>query len=112
MRKLDVSDYPCEVLRATPENPEGVLITEPYEVKKSIVGVMFSQERLDAHELLERDDLAKKVLSSNGFILLEEAEYIRIKAAFEAFRGFRRIDVDLVRRVMNAPEIKVREADS
>lgn len=106
MRKLDLADYSVEML-----SPGGGNVQEPYQVRWSILGVLFSQRNLAAHELLQLDDLGRKVMNHpNGdAILLEEADYQKIRKAFEAFQGFSRMDVELVRRVLNAPEVEVEE---
>ena len=49
------------------------------------------------------------IKSANGFVLLEESEYSRIKMVFETIQGFRKEDVELVKRVIEAPEVEVQE---
>jgi hypothetical protein len=99
MKNLDISEYPVSV--------EGREVK--YRFRDSIVNLMFNPElRLTGLELLKQDILARKVMDSTGdALLLEDAEYARIKQAIEAFRGFGRNDVELVRRVLECPEVKV-----
>ncbi len=104
MRRLDLTNY--TVMVPGPEGP----VPEPFQVRESIVNVLFAQERLDAAELLRRDRLGERILGQPGdSLLIEEADFQKIKASFEGFKGFRRIDVELVKRVLEAPEVQVEE---
>jgi hypothetical protein len=82
-----------------------------YGVKQSLLTLLFHQElRIDAKDLLKRDDLARKIDScQEDFILLEEAEYTMIRAAVETIHGFDRNDVQLVRRILEAETVEVQE---
>lgn len=107
MRKLDLSDY--TVKRKTPDkaNPFNEIEIElPYRVKDSILNLMFvPQLQLSGAELVKQNALALKIEAcKEGEILLEEAEYERVKKALSTFKGFTRDDVELVTRIMEAPE--------
>ena len=74
----------------------------PYPIKDALVNVLFGQAGLRAREVLRRDDIARKILAADDqTLLLEDAEYDQLKAAFEANEGFGRYDVELVRRVFS-----------
>ena len=106
MRNLDLSDYPVEVYR------DGKFVEEPYRFTRSLIGILFMQEGLSADLILERDDIARKIKSgvATGTILLEENEYKQILGAVNAFRSYGQNDVELVRRVRNAPQVDVKVA--
>lgn len=112
-RKLDLSEYPIFA-----ENGEAAIgeDNEPvtYDVRKSILNLMFHPGlRLGRVELLEQDDLAKKILKCDGeSLLLDEAEYGKVKRAIDNFTGYSRNDVEFVKRIVNAPEVEVEEAAS
>lgn len=93
------------------------LVEIPYEVKNSLIELLFSKDpdgrhpelRLSGIELLERDDLARKVKDCDGVLLLEEPEWLKLKTTAESTTGFGRPDVELIRRIMNAEEVEVEE---
>ena len=104
MRKIDLSDYTVNTLTEQGEKPF------PYSVKQSIEIALYHPDlKLNFRDLLENDRVAQKIKQANGSILLEENEYIRVKHAFETIQGFRREDVELVKRVIEAPEVEVQE---
>jgi hypothetical protein len=106
MRRIDLTDYEIEVM------DQGAKKSIPYSVKMSIIGALFMPElKLTARETLERDKLAHKINDCpEPSILLEEAEYIKILQSVETVRGFNRDDVEFIRRVLEAPQVEVREA--
>ena len=96
MKKIDLTPY--------------TLGEQEVSVKNSIVLVMFNSSlKLSARDLIAQDALAKKIEASEGSILLEASEYIKVKNAFESFTGFGRGDLQLIERVLNAEEVKVKE---
>jgi hypothetical protein len=107
MRKLDVSNY--EVTR---RNEQGQAVQIPYEVKGSLAEVLFSRDlQLRAVDLIRNDDLARKIHgATDGVLLLEEEEYVRLRQAIEAVKGLSIDDVPLVRRVLDAPVVEIKEA--
>lgn len=114
MRKLELSPYPVQM-----ETPEGGVSTVSYSVRDSLVNLLFSPDlRLSGVLLLKQDTLARKILDSpDPFILLEEEEYGRVRTAVESFPGpsarigFQRNDVELIRRVLDCPEVKVQPVE-
>lgn len=105
MRRIDLSDYDVEI-----DIPDDKVKTTPYLVKKSLVNMMYSQDiQLTARDLLDNDRVAQKIAGSNGVVLLEEEEYVRVKHALESLRGLSKQDVQLVKRVFDAPQVEVKE---
>lgn len=81
------------------------------KVKEGIVMLLFNPGlKLSARDLLAQDVLAKKIEASSGSVLLESSEYEKVKNAFEKFSGYGRGDKELIERVFNAEEVKVKEA--
>lgn len=99
MKKITVSDYTVE--------QDGESLT--YPVREALAEVLFHPElKLRAMELLNRDDLARKILSyPEDDMLFEESEYALIKNAVEIVQGFTRNDVEFVRRVLEARTVDV-----
>jgi len=84
---------------------------EDYKVKESIINILFSPHlRLGARAIVENDRIAQKVEAATEEVLLEEAEYAKIKNAVETFEGYGRSDLELVTRILGAPEVPVKEA--
>lgn len=106
MRKLNIANYQIEIF-----GDDDKLINSPYEFKHSLINVLFHPSlQLGAMELLDRDKLAQKILNCNGdSLLLEDAEYGKIRSALEEIRGFARADVEFVKRIMEAEQVEVTE---
>jgi hypothetical protein len=67
--------------------------------------------RLGFRDAIENDRIARKIEASQNYeVLLEDAEYAKIKQAFESFQGFGRDEIQLISRVMDAAETTVKEA--
>ena len=103
MRKVLLTDY-----EVTVDAVDGMK-TIPYKVRDSLVELMFNPDlKLSAREALERDDFARLILDvSTDDILLEEADYLKLKQACETLKGVTRNDVPLMRRILEAPEVDV-----
>jgi hypothetical protein len=102
MRKVEIGDY------AVKANGQEV----PYGVRDSIADLLFHPDlRLNGSALIRNNVLATKVMTAEGdTVLLEEAEYQTLRGACETVRGLGRNEVELVRRILDAPEVKVEEA--
>ena len=84
---------------------------EPYDVKGSIVSLLFSGHlNLGYRQLLEHEHIAQKIEASNSLVLLEETEYREVLNAVETFTGYGRPDVEFISRITEAPEVEVKEA--
>ena len=104
MRKIDLTNYDVEVLT------EKGFETKPFSAKIAMAAILYHPDlRLGYKELFENDRVAQKINSAQDSVLLEEAEYLKLKHAFETIKGFGREDVELVRRVLEAPEVEVKE---
>lgn len=80
------------------------------DVKGLIVTVMFDAGlKLSARDLIAQDALAKKIEESNGSVLLEVSEYLKVKNAVEKYPGFGRGALPIINRVFDAPEASVKE---
>jgi len=104
MRKLDLSNYPISVAGQEPQS---------YLVRDSLVAVLFYPRDLSKAESLIRDDLATRILLHPADeILLEEVDFERIKSSLDAFTGFTRNDVPLIRRIESTPTVEVEQCRS
>jgi len=91
MRTIDVRDY--------------LVGKETYAVKDGLVAILMHPSlRLSAVELLKRNRLGQKILDATETIKLEEEDYGRLRSAVEGIEGYSRADVELVQRVLEAPE--------
>ena len=107
MRKIDLTSYDVTV-----PDREGNMETLPYDVRGSLSDGMYHPDlRLNSKDLFTNDRIAQKIRNSNGSILLEDAEYERVKSMMETITGFRKEDVEFVRRVIEAPEVTVKEGE-
>lgn len=109
MREINLSKYSITVMRPNPQT--GML--EPtigdYDVKESLLGLMFTRDlQLNARDLLLRDPLGRKITEAGETtILLEDSEHEILKKSVEAFKGYTRNEVELVRRVLEAKTVEV-----
>ena len=105
MRKLDLKKY-----NITMRDINGVTKSIPYEFKESLIQLMFHPDlRLSGKALLETNMIAEQLIKADKEILLEEADYQKIKDAIDNFKGFSQNEVKLVERVYNCPQIDIKE---
>lgn len=113
MRKIQLQNY----MVASPM-PDGSTELKPYRVKESMISCLLHPTlELTGRELLLRNKLATRIeeaeiVKENGSILVEEEDYRKLRQAFETIKGFTKNDVELVRRVLEAEEIDVEEAET
>lgn len=109
MRKLLLTNYPVKKMVPDKMNPYKEIEAQiPFFVKTSILNVMFSPElMLSNADLVRENILAEKIEQcQDDFILLTDEELARLKKAFDAFRGFTRDALELVRRVNEAEVVE------
>ncbi len=106
MRKLDLRNYEV-TQKVMGGNGQPIDITVPYNVKDSVINVLFLPAlKLQGAELVRQNVLAMKIEACKDEVMLEEAEFARVKAAIEAYPSQGRADVELVDRILNqTPEI-------
>ena len=109
MRKLDLRDYEVtQRVRVNTKNGSEVqVITGPYHVKDSILNIMFLPAlQLKGAEMVKQNVLAIKIEQAGDEVMLEDAEYERVKRAAELYPCERRADVEFIDRILNqTPEI-------
>lgn len=107
MRRINLENY-TEIVR---DEESGKDIELPYPVKESMVDVLLSRELgLSAREALAREDLARKIRDcSDGTILIEEADYLKLVAAIDTIKGWSRTDIEFLHRIFDAPGVEVEE---
>ena len=76
-----------------------------------IAAILHPQLKLTGQELLVRSKLTDKIEQCDGTLLVEEADYSKMKQAFETVQGFTLNDMTLVKRVLEAEEVKVEEKE-
>jgi len=84
-------------------------IMQDYDVKGSMINVLFTL-RISGKEAWEkRDPLAKKIKSHDGHVFLETDEYAMLLRAFEQFQGAGKNEEELLKRVFEAEEVEMEE---
>lgn len=107
MRRIDLTPYVV-----TARDEEGKPVTQDYPVKESLVEMAFiPQDGCRGSELLKRSALAQKIEQATGdSVLLEQAEWQRlIDALNSGAMKLGKWQVELVRRVIEAPDVPVQE---
>ncbi len=104
MRQLNLTNYTERV-----RDEKGDWKELPYEVKDSMIELLFARDlQLSGPDILERDDLARKIRDcADGSILLEEEEWNKLVQSVNTIRGLGRTDVELVRRILKAEKVEV-----
>ena len=101
MRKLDLRNYQW-TQKALGGNGEILDITAPYNVKDSVLNIMFLPAlKLMGAALVRQNVLAIKIEQAQDVVMLEEEEYGRVKAAAEAYPAQSRADVEFIDRILN-----------
>jgi len=108
MRKLDLRDYQVTHKTVNPITGKAEEITYPFQVKDSLLNVLFLPSlKLMGAALVRQNILAMKIERAGDDVMLEEEEYQRLKTAVENYPARSRADVTLVDRVLNhTPEVK------
>jgi|GEM_PF-1818836 hypothetical protein len=84
-----------------------------FDMKRSIGNVLFIPElNLDIRAAIEHDRIARKVEAAGDEVVLEEAEYAKIKTAMDLFKGYGRKDLEFIHRIRDAPEIDANTPDT
>lgn len=106
MRKIDMQQYVIQM-----KDAEGKLVDVPYDVKGSLVNVLYHPVlKLAGRDLLLAHKLADKIENcKEDTILLEEVDYQKLKNAVEKIEGFTKNDVEFVQRVLEAESVEVAE---
>lgn len=105
MRKIAMEEY---VIVVPGENGEKK--TDKYDMKESLgICLLHPTLQLTGRELLLRRKILDKIEQSDETLVLEEAEYEKLRSAFEQIQGFSRNDMEMVDRVLNAKKIEVKE---
>ncbi len=80
-----------------------------YPFKNCLSEVLFNpQLKLSAVDILEREPIYKKIQNAEKFILLEDAEHKLLKSAIDNTKGFRLMDIEMVKRVRDAEDYEVK----
>ncbi|GAH92922.1 unnamed protein product [marine sediment metagenome] len=107
MRKIDVTSYKLKV-----QMPKGGTKEVDYDAKTFLIAALLHpQLRLTGKDVLERGPLMDKIEQCDGTLLVEEADYLKLKQAFETVQGFTLNDMTLVKRVLEAKQIDVEEKE-
>ena len=83
-----------------------------HDMKQSLANILFIPElRLGIRDAIEHDRIARKVEAAGDEVVLEEAEYAKIKKALDLFTGYDRKDLEFIRRIGDAVEIDANTPD-
>ena len=106
MRKIDLTRY------ATPWRSDMKEEDRFFDVKESLIAVLFNNPGMTPRELLKVNVVVEKVEQSGTNVLLEDAEYDKLVAGLEgtSAQQLTRDAVEFVRRVYEAPQVSVEES--
>jgi len=112
LKKIDIRDYEIEVLTKEGIKKQSYGVVESIENVALATGPMTSQklamsQTLEIARIIEK--LKEQRKDGKKFALLEDADFNKIKAGFEAFSGFGKNEVELCKRIANVEDVKVEE---
>lgn len=103
--KLDLSRY-----ETTQRDEKGDVAM--YDCRTSLVTLLFHPAlELNASQVLDASDLARKVRDAGDTLLVTPEEYDRVTASVNAAVGYGEHDVEFVRRMMNVEDVEVEEKE-
>ena len=83
-----------------------------YDLKKSLLFVLFHPElRLRANQIIERLPVKDALAKASEAVLLEEAQWVMLRDSVNGVSGFGQDDIELIQRVLNAPQVDVGEPE-
>lgn len=110
MKKINVKAYMIEI----PTN-EGVK-NMPYNVVSSIENILLASgsvtsQRLTMSQTLANARVAEKIKAAekDGYVLLEDSEFDKVKKSFESFSGYGKTEVELCKRIEEVETVDVEE---
>ena len=98
MRKINLADYEFG--------------GQTFQVRPSLVAILFNEDKLDGREVIRRDELALKVEEHvEDEILLEENEWAKFVTGLNStdLKPHGRSVVRFVKRILDAPQVDVKE---
>ena len=122
-RKIDLSAYNVDVpvfdpatgrVKADPRTGEALMERKPYGVRESICNILLGKHRgLNGQKLLDAFALAEIIRKEPSLeCLLDDAQHKELVAATNQFQGFGENEILLVKRILEAPEVEVEEANA
>jgi len=98
-RKLNLQNYANET-------------GEVYGVVKALLLILFHPElRLRANQIIERLPVKDALVNAGGSVLLEETQWAILRDSVNGVSGFGQDDIELIQRVLNAPQVDVGETE-
>ena len=112
MRKINLESYKVKVphfnkgIPVYDENGDLEMVYKDYRVKEAIIDVMFHQgQQLGRDDIRIRNKIADKIEAAEKEIYLENSEFDIINNAFGTFKGFKRNEDELNRRIDEAETV-------
>ena len=122
MKKIDLTPFTIPVLIPVVDEKGAIQTGEgnsrqmtwqhvPYPFIDNIINIVLnSKQEVTARQLLERNMVCEKLelaeKSGDTELLLDQKEYEMLTLSFENFKGFGRNDVEMVKRILSAPEVE------
>jgi hypothetical protein len=95
-----------------PVMQNGVVIQQSYNIKASIIGLLFQQGLdLSVQDVIERSTLADKIDASGPHLCLTEREYKVILKSVNHFKAYSRNDGTLLKRITMEVTDRIPEDD-
>ena len=115
MRKIDITPFTIPVAVQL-EDDKGQKSLQwqnvQYPFVDNVVNIVLSaNNKLTARQLLERNMFCEKLVKAEREgqtdAMVEETEYGPVQSTFEDFVGLGRNDVEMVKRILEAPQVAV-----
>ena len=96
MRRISLTDYTSD--------------EQPFNMRPSLVAVLFSEGKLDPREIIRRDELANHIEQcEEDTLLLEESDWRKLVSGLKAtdLAPYGRSVVEFCKRVLDAPQVDI-----
>ena len=105
-KRIDLSPFEVEI-----PNSDGVKMKVPYDFRNSMADIILApQLRLNGSALMKNWRIAEKIQAcKEDHILLTYEEYNILRGATEQIDVFSKNDVELIKRIQEAPDVEVEE---
>jgi hypothetical protein len=105
--KVDVRPYKVQVGE---DRKTGKPIMDDYDVKDSLARLLFHPElKLSVDQAFEQKNLVERVRAAKDFVLVDQFEYARMKAAYAVIRSPEEQDLEFFKRIRDAEETEAGE---
>lgn len=115
--KIDVRPYKIQVLDSDENGKVRMVggkpsyIDDDFDVREMLATILFHNSlNLRPAQAFEAHDLAKKIRNADGFVLLDNEEMKKVRAAYDVLEKCTEDTIEFLSRIRDAVEVNAEEA--